>query len=67
MFLNELIGRGAIVDGKVQILPDDNPTSQLANGIVKARLQITPTFPAERISFIAELYVEGLKKLFEQQ
>ena len=67
MFLNELIGRGAIVEGKVQILPEDNPVSQLSNGIVTARLQITPTFPAERISFIAELYVEGLKKLFEQQ
>lgn len=64
-FLNSLIGRQAIIHGKIMVLPEDNPPAQIANGQVMARIDITPTYPAERITYNVTLVIEPLKKLFE--
>lgn len=64
-FLNSLVGRQAIIYGKITIAPEDNPPAQIANGHVTARIDITPTYPAERITYNVTLTIEQLKKLFE--
>lgn len=64
-FLNSLIGRQAIIHGTIKVLPEDNPPAQIANGQVMARIDITPTYPAERITYNVTLTIEPLKKLFE--
>lgn len=64
-FLNSLVGRGAIIAGKVKVLPEDNPPEQIANGHVTARIDITPTYPAERITYNVTLSIEELRQLFQ--
>lgn len=64
-FLNSLVGRQAIIYGKVIIAAEDNPPAQIAAGNVTARLDVTPTYPAERITCIVTLNIEELKRLFQ--
>lgn len=64
-FLNSLQGRQAIIYGKIQVLPEDNPPSEIANGHITARLDITPTYPAERITYKTTLTIDPLIQLFE--
>ena len=66
-FLNSLLGRGAIVYGKCMIAPEDNPPTEIAAGHVTARLDIAPTYPAQRITYSVTVDVDQLALLFTQQ
>jgi len=65
-FLNSLVGRQALIAGKIKVLAEDNPPEEIANGHVTARLDLTPTYPAERITYHAVLDIEPLRTLFQQ-
>lgn len=65
-FLNNLVGRQALIYGKIKVLAEDNPPEEIASGHVTARLDITPTYPAERITYNVTLDIEPLRTLFEQ-
>ncbi len=65
-FLNSLVGRQALIAGTVKVLAEDNPPAEIANGHVTARLDLTPTYPAERITYNATLDIEPLRTLFQQ-
>ena len=45
------------------IKPD--ATERNLTGHITARLEITPTYPAERITYNTTLTIDALKKLFE--
>jgi phage tail sheath protein FI len=64
-FLAQQIGRGALVAGTIKVLPEDNPPTELANGHVTARLDLTPVYPAERITYNAVLDIAPLATLFQ--
>jgi len=64
LFLNSLIGRGGLIDGRVLVAPEDNPPGEIAQGRLTARLILTPVYPAERITYNVTLDIEPLKKLF---
>ncbi len=64
-YLNTLKGRGALVDAKCYILPENNPPEQIANGQIVVDLTITPVYPAERITHQLVIDIEPLKELFE--
>lgn len=66
-FLNSLVGRQALIYGKIRVLAEDNPPEEIASGHVTARLDVTPTYPAERITYNVTLTIDPLKQLFEQQ
>lgn len=65
-FLNSLVGRQALIAGKIRVLAEDNPPEAIASGHVTARLDITPTYPAERITYNVTLDIEPLRTLFNQ-
>lgn len=66
-YLDSLIGRQAIIYGNVVIAEEDNPPSEIANGHITARLTITPTYPAERITYKTTLDIEPLRLLFASE
>jgi len=63
-FINGLIATGALVDGKIEFRTDDNPTVDLADGIIRFHLTLTPPSPAESIEFTAEYNPNALAALF---
>lgn len=65
-FLNSLVGRGALIAGTIKVLAEDNPPTEIANGHITARLDLTPTYPAERITYNATLDIAPLANLFRQ-
>lgn len=50
-FLNGLIVLGALVDGKIQFLKDDNSTTDLSDGKVTWDLSLAPPSPGEDLKF----------------
>jgi phage tail sheath protein FI len=65
--LNSIKGREMIIYGKVLITLEDNPPEEIAQGHLTVREDITPCFPAERITHIMTLVIEPLKQLFERR
>jgi phage tail sheath protein FI len=63
-FLNGLIARGALIDGKIEFRSRDNPTTDLADGKVRWHLTLTPPSPAEEMSFTLEYDSSALEALF---
>ncbi len=63
-FLDALVGRGALVYGKIMLNPDENPVSELAGGHIVYTYEFTPPVPAERITYKAVATVTPLKEAF---
>jgi len=63
-FLNALIAPGALVDGKIEFRADENPTIDLADGIVRWHVTLTPPSPAQSMEFITEYDPAALASLF---
>ena len=54
IWLNGLAARQFILGGRVMFLDDENPTTDLMDGILKFHVYVTPPSPAREIDFILE-------------
>lgn len=64
IWLNGLAAQGYILAGRVEFLASDNPEADLANGIVRFDVDVTPPSPAEQIHFKLEYDASQLSGLF---
>lgn len=64
IWLNGLAAQGYIIAGRVEFLASDNPDNDLANGIVRFDVDVTPPSPAEQIHFKLEYDASQLSGLF---
>jgi len=64
IWFNGLASREFILGGRIEFLSDDNPTTDLIDGIVKFRVRITPPPPMETMEFILEYDPAYLQALF---
>ena len=64
IWLNGLVASENLLGGKVYFLKDDNPATDIMNGVIKFRVKITPPSPARDIEFILEYDVAALETLF---
>ena len=62
IWLNGLVGRGCLLGGRVAMLADENPLTDLVAGIMRIHVYMTPPSPAQEIDFTLEYdasYVES--------
>ncbi len=64
IWLNGLTARGALLGGRVEFQADENPVTDLLNGIVRFHVYLTPPVPAEDLEFTLEFDVSYLETLF---
>jgi phage tail sheath protein FI len=64
MWFNGLTARGFLLGGRVDLLKDDNPVTDLIDGIARLRTRITPPPPWQTAEFILEYDVSYLQTLF---
>lgn len=64
IWLNGLTARGFILGGRVELLKEENPTTDLMDGIVRFHVYVTPPSPAREIDFILEYDPQYLATLF---
>lgn len=65
IWLNGLVARGALVGGKIEILEEENPITDLSDGIIRFHVSICPPSPAREIEFIMEYQPKFYESLFE--
>ncbi len=65
-FLDELVGRGALVYGKIRIRPEDNPAGQLAAGQLTYEREWVAPVPAERITYRSVANINRLAEVFNR-
>ena len=63
-WLNGLQGREIILGGRVAFLEDENPVTDLMDGIVRFHVYVTPPSPARQLDFITEYDPGYLETLF---
>jgi len=63
-WLNGLASREIILGGRISFLEEENPVTDIMNGIIRFHLHVTPPSPAEDIRFILEYDPEYLQALF---
>lgn len=64
IWLNGLTAQGAVLGGRIAFLEEENPTTDLLNGIVRFHLYTAPPTPAEAQDFVMEYDVNYLQTLF---
>jgi len=64
IWLNGLTGRGFLLGAKVYFRPEDNPLTDLANGIIRFYITYLAPPPAETIEYILEVDVAYFNNLF---
>ena len=62
--LNGLVSRGFLLGADVQFLQDENPTTDLLQGIIRIHTFLTPPVPAQTIEDIMEYDVSNFQALF---
>jgi phage tail sheath protein FI len=65
IWLNGLVGSGYLLGARVEMPEDENPVTNLMQGIVKFHLYITPPSPAQEINFTLEYDVNYLTEAFQ--
>ena len=65
IWLNGLTGSGYILGGRVEMNEDENPVTNLMQGIVKFHMYITPPSPAQEINFTLEYDASYLESAFQ--
>ncbi|MEW5725968.1 MAG: phage tail sheath C-terminal domain-containing protein, partial [Thermodesulfobacteriota bacterium] len=63
-WLNGLASRGAILGGRVEFLEEENPSTDLADGVIRFHVYVTPPSPAREINFTVEYDPSYLQTLF---
>jgi len=64
IWLNGLQAREFILGGRVAFLEEENPTTDIMDGIIKFHVYVTPPSPAREIDFIVEYDPNYIKSLF---
>jgi uncharacterized protein len=64
VWLSSMVSSGALLEGLIEFLQTDNPSSNLMAGIVTFHYLLTPPIPAEDIENNFEFDVNGLQNLF---
>ena len=64
VWLNGLTARGFMLGGYVELRSDENPTTDLEDGIIKFHVHIAPPPPAREIIFIQEYDTSYFAALF---
>jgi uncharacterized protein len=64
IWLNGLTARGALLGGRVEFRRDENPDTDLLNGIVRFHVYLASPTPARAIEFTLEYDVSYLQSLF---
>ena len=64
VWLNGLARREFLLGGRVEFLPDDNPTTDLMDGIARFHVFFTPPSPARELDFILEYDPAYIQTLF---
>lgn len=64
IWLNGLAAREYILGGRVEFREDENPITDLMDGIIRFHVFITPPSPAREIDFIQEYDTSYVSKLF---
>ncbi|GAV21609.1 phage tail sheath family protein [Carboxydothermus pertinax] len=64
IWFNGLAARGYILGGRVEFVPEENPETDLLDGIIRFHVYVTPPSPAREIDFVVEYDPEYLKALF---
>lgn len=64
VWLNGLASREMILGGKVEFRREENPVTDVMDGIVRFHVYVTPPTPAREIDFILEYDVSNLETLF---
>ena len=62
--LNGLVSRGFLLGADVKFLEEENPLTDLLQGIIRVHSYITPPVPAQEINDILEYDVNNFKALF---
>lgn len=62
--LNGLVAAGVLLSGKIEFRADENPVTDLMDGIIKFHTEFAPPTPARVIHNTLEFDVQALKKLF---
>lgn len=64
IWLNGLAAREFILGGRVEFLTEENPTTDLMDGIIRFHVYVTPPSPAREIDFVLEYDPAYLETLF---
>lgn len=65
LWINGLVARGFLIGGRVEFRQDENPQTDLADGIARFHVYLTPPSPNRQIEFIQEYDPTYLETLFE--
>ena len=65
IWLNGLTSRGMLLGGRVEFREDENPVTDLMDGIIRFHVYFTPPAPARDIEFIQEYDPAYMATLFE--
>lgn len=63
-YLNGLKSRGIIIDGQVYFIPEENPITDLSDGIVRFHINWMPPVAMRKIEFLIEFDPTMVKQLF---
>lgn len=63
LWLNGLVATGALLGGRIEFRADENPDTDLMDGIVRFHLYVTPPSPAREIDFVVEYDTSYLSSL----
>jgi len=62
--LNGLKGRGIIIDGRVEVLPQENPLPDLIDGLLRFHIYWTPSPAVREIDFLVEFDPTAATQIF---
>ena len=62
--LNGLKGRGIIIDGRVEVLPQENPLPDLIDGLLRFHIYWTPSPAVREIDFLVEFDPNAATQVF---
>ncbi|MBE0470512.1 MAG: phage tail sheath family protein [Methyloprofundus sp.] len=64
IWLNGLVAQGYLLGARVEFLPEENPSTDLMDGIARFHVYLTPPSPNREIDFILEYDPSYLQSLF---
>ncbi|MCT8975495.1 phage tail sheath family protein [Clostridium sp. CX1] len=66
IWLNGLTSAGALIGGRVEFLKEENPTTDLLDGIVRYHVYLAEPTPAREIDFIVEFDATYYNQMFSE-
>lgn len=66
LWLNGLTAQGVLLGARVEVLKDENPITDLMDGVIKFHVYMTPPSPAREIDFIQEIDVNYFTQFIDE-